>query len=314
MMGSERECEISLPVIDFSNEDLKPGTQTWVSTCDVVRGALEHHGGFLAHYNIDPLLHDSIFSAMEQLLALPLETKMQHTTDKPIYSYAGQRPDIPLYESMAIDNPLNAKDCHKYTTTMWPQGNDQFSESVNSYAKKVAELDYMVKRMVFGSYGLENQKCESLIESTDYILRCYKYRTPKVGETNLGVRPHTDSGFLTILNQRLTGLEIQLENGEWIQVDASPSMFAVLAGDAFMVWSNDRIRSCVHRVLMNSKVERYSLGLLSYAGKVMEAEEKLVDEEHPLRYKPFDHYGYLRFFLTEEAVKAASRIKAYCGI
>jgi len=106
---------------------------------------------------------------------------------------------------------------------------------VNSYAKKVAELDYMVKRMVFGSYGLENEKCECLLESTDYVLRCYKYRTPEAGESNLGVHAHTDSGFLTILNQRLSGLEIQLKNGEWFQVDASPSTFAVLAGDAFAV-------------------------------------------------------------------------------
>lgn len=110
-----------------------------------------------------------------------------------------------------------------------------FSESVSSYAKKVAELDYIVKRMVFEGYGLDNKKCESLLESTDYVLRCYKYRTPQVGETNTGVHPHTDSGFLTIINQRLNGLEIQLKDGEWFQVDASPSMFAVLAGDAFMV-------------------------------------------------------------------------------
>ncbi|RZB47771.1 putative 2-oxoglutarate-dependent dioxygenase AOP1.2 [Glycine soja] len=315
IMGSERECQLPLPVVDFCDENLKPGTDTWVSACDVVRGALEDHGGFLALYNkVDPLLYDSVFSAMEQLFDLPLETKMQHTTDKPIYSYAGQRPDIPLYESMAIANPLNDKDCHEYTNIMWPQGNDQFSESVNSYAKKVVELDYLVKRMVFESYELDNKKFESLLESTDYILRCYKYRTSKGGETNLGVHPHTDSGFLTILNQKLNGLEIQLKDGEWLKVDASPNMFAVLAGDAFMVWSNDRIRGCVHQVFMNSKVDRYCLGLLSYAGKVMEPEEELVDEEHPLRYKPFDHYGYLRFFLTEEAVKSASRIKAYCGI
>jgi len=127
MMGSERENTNSLPIIDFSDENLKLGTETWVSTSDAVRGALEDHGGFLAHYNkLDPLLHDSVFSAMEQLFHLPLQTKMQHTTEKPIYSYAGQRPNIPLYESMAIDNPLNAKSCHKYTTTMWPQGNHQF--------------------------------------------------------------------------------------------------------------------------------------------------------------------------------------------
>ncbi|KAK7336499.1 hypothetical protein VNO77_17041 [Canavalia gladiata] len=315
MMGSETESKVSLPVIDFNDENLKPGSHTWVWACKAVRSALEDHGGFLALYDkVDPLLYHSLFSAMEQLFDLPLQTKMQHTTDKPIYTYAGQRPDIPLYESMAIDNPLSHKHCHNYTTIMWPQGNHNFSESVNSYAKKVAELDYIVKRMVFESYGVENKKCESLLESTDYVLRCYKYRIPKVGESNTGVHPHTDSSFLTILNQRLNGLEIQLKDGEWFKVDASPSMFAVLAGDAFVVWSNERIRGCVHRVFMNSNVERYSLGMLSYAGKVMEPQTELVDEEHPLRYKPFDHYQYLRFFLTEEAVKSASRIKAYCGV
>ena len=99
----------------------------------------------------------------------------------------------------------------------------------------MVELDYMVKRMVFESYGLDNKKFQSSLESTDYVLRSYKYRTPKEGETNAGVHPHTDSGFLTILNSKLNGLEIKLKNGEWFQVDASPSVFPVLAGDAFMV-------------------------------------------------------------------------------
>lgn len=51
IMGTERESQHPLPVIDFSDENLKPGTGTWVSACDVVRGALEDHGGFLALYN-----------------------------------------------------------------------------------------------------------------------------------------------------------------------------------------------------------------------------------------------------------------------
>lgn len=80
------------------------------------------------------------------------------------------------------------------------------------------------------------------------------------------------------------------------------------------VWSNGRIPACEHRVLVKSKKERYSMGLLSYVNKIMEPEEGLVDEEHPLRYKPLDHYGYLRFFITEEALKSDSRINAYCGI
>lgn len=46
------------------------------------------------------------------------------------------------------------------------------------------------------------------------MLRCYKYRSPMVDEISAGVYPYTDSGSLTILNQKLNGLEIQLKDGE----------------------------------------------------------------------------------------------------
>ncbi|TKY53413.1 2-oxoglutarate-dependent dioxygenase AOP1.2 [Spatholobus suberectus] len=312
-MGSQTQSQ--LPVVDFTNENLKPGTDTWVSACQVVRSALEDHGGFLALYDKVSLeTYDSVYSAMEKFFDLSIDTKRRKTTEKPIFSYSGQRPGIPLYESAGIMNPLSFEDCQKYTHVMWPQGNDHFCESVNSYAKQLAELDHTVKRMLFESYGLERKKFQSLLESTDYVLRGYKYRIPQVGESNVGVAPHSDTAVLTILNQKVEGLGVKLKDGEWFEVGASPSLYLVMGGDALMVWSNDRIPACEHRVAINSKTDRYSMGLLSYAAKIMEPQEELVDEEHPLRYKPFDHYGYLRFFLTEEAIKSDSRVRAYCGL
>ncbi|CAL0299491.1 unnamed protein product [Lupinus luteus] len=312
-MGSQAQSK--LPVIDFTNENLKPGTESWVSACQAVRNALEDHGGFLALYDkVGSDIYNSIYSSMEKLFDLPLHIKSRKTTEKPIFSYTGQLSRIPLFESVAIFNPLSLEDCQKYTQIMWPEGNDYFCESVNSYGKHLVELDHVVKRMIFESYGLEKKKLESLLESVDYVLRGYKYRTPKEGESNLGVAPHSDTAFLTILNQKVEGLGVKLKDGEWFEVDASPSLYLVMGGDALAVWSNDRIHACEHRVFINSKIDRYSTGLLSYAYKILEPQQELVDEEHPLSYKPFDHYGYLRFFLTEEALKSNSRIKAYCGI
>jgi len=47
----------------------------------------------------------------------------------------------------------------------------------------------------------------------------------------------------------------------------------------------------------------------------MEIPEELVNEEHPLRFKPaFDHYDYLRFFQKEKMKEPISRMEAYCGI
>ncbi|XP_057741821.1 2-oxoglutarate-dependent dioxygenase AOP3-like [Arachis stenosperma] len=317
-MGSQTQfhnSHPSLPLIDFTTENLNPGSDSWVSACQVVRTALGDHGGFLALYDeVDSEVYDSFYSAMEQLFDLPVETKRKSTTEKPIFSYSGQLSRIPLYESVGIVDPLSVDQCQNFTHVMWPQGNDHFCKSVHSYAKQLQGLDHVVKRMLFESYGLENKKLECLLDSTDYVLRGYKYRTPKVGESNLGVAPHSDTAFLTILNQKVEGLGVKLKNGEWFEVGASSSLYLVMGGDALQVWSNDRIPACEHRVLVNSKIDRYSTGLLSYVNNIMEPQEELVDEENPLCYKPFDHYGYLRFFLSEEALKSTSRIKAYCGI
>lgn len=56
------------------------------------------------------------------------------------------------------------------------------------------------------------------------------------------------------------------------------------------------------------------MGLFSIGGKVIETQEELIDEEHPRLYKPFDHYEYLHFIGTKEALQSKCRIKAYCGI
>jgi len=81
------------------------------------------------------------------------------------------------------------------------------------------------------------------------------------------------------------------------------------------VWSNGRIRPCEHRVTMNAKETRYSMGLFSFSGDMMRIPEEFVNEQHPLRYKPiFDHYDYLRFYDKEKIKEPDSRIQAYCGI
>ena len=61
--------------------------------------------------------------------------------------------------------------------------------------------------MAFESYGLDDyKKYQSLLESIDYVLQCYKYKILMVRETN--------SDFLTILNS-LNGLENRNQNGRW---------------------------------------------------------------------------------------------------
>lgn len=56
------------------------------------------------------------------------------------------------------------------------------------------------------------------------------------------------------------------------------------------------------------------MGLFSFNGKTVQIPEELVDEQHPLQYKSFDHFEYLRFFDKEKIQKSDLRVKAYCGV
>ena len=65
---------------------------------------------------------------------------------------------------------------------------------------------------------------------------------------------------------------------------------------------------------MRANEERYSLALFAFKNGMIKVPEELVDDKHPLQFKPFDHVGFIRFFHTEEGRKSNSAIKAYCGI
>lgn len=313
-MGSLSPPE--LPVIDISKENLKPGTSSWLSTCKDVMYALEEYGCFVAVYDKVPLtLHNDLFSTLKDLFDLPLETKRKNVSDLPYYGYVGNQPFIPsLYEGMGIDNAITLEGTEDFADTMWPGGNDHFCKTVLSYSMLVSELEQMVVRMVFESYGVY-QHHDSHKDSTTYLFRMMKYRGPEKNEANVGGDAHTDKSFITVLHQNhVSGLQVKSKDGQWMSFKPSPSSFIVMAGDALLGWSNDRINAPFHRVVMSESEPRYSVGLFSFIKGIIKVPEKLIDEKNPLRFKPFENFGLLRYFFTEEGRGKESTIKAYCGV
>ncbi|PSS17894.1 2-oxoglutarate-dependent dioxygenase AOP1.2 [Actinidia chinensis var. chinensis] len=306
----------NLPVIDFSMENLKCGADSWAFTANKVVLALEEYGCFIATYDKVSLdLHNAIFHASKELFDLPTETKIKNTSKIPSHGYVGQEPIIPLYEGLGIENPTTVEGVQTFTNLMWPSGNDFFCETTLLFSRLVAELDQMVMRMVSESYRIENDY-ETVLESTTYLLRLIKYRERQTNETNLGIVPHTDKSFMSILHQRqVKGLEIKTKDGDWILIEPSPSSFIVMAGDACMAWTNGRIEPPSHRVIMRGSEERYSLGLFTFFGdRIIQIPKELVDDKHPLQFKPFDHYKFIDFYYTDEGRKSKCPIKDYCGV
>lgn len=116
-----------VPVIDFNNKDLKPGTSAWASAMKRVCHGLEEFGCFVALYDgVPPELDDAIFKAADELFDLPMEIKSQNVSDKPYHGYIGQLSIIPLHEGLGIDNVMDQEEVGKFTELMWPDGNDHF--------------------------------------------------------------------------------------------------------------------------------------------------------------------------------------------
>ncbi|KAB1214331.1 putative 2-oxoglutarate-dependent dioxygenase AOP1 [Morella rubra] len=191
------------------------------------------------------------------------------------------------------------------------------SESANSYVKLMEDLEKMVTRMVFENYGVERYN-DPHREITSHLLGLIKYAEPdqKTRPSIEGLPTHTDKGFISILHtNHVKGLEIKTKDGELIGFDPSPTSFILLAADAFQVWSNDRIRSCKHRVMLIEDESRYTIGLFAFQDGTIHLPEELVDEEHPLKYKPFNGLEFLNAQFRKAGQNGQEMsVEAYCGI
>ncbi|KAL5725679.1 hypothetical protein ACHQM5_008797 [Ranunculus cassubicifolius] len=319
-----------IPTINFSNKDLMPGTDCWNSVRAKIRQALEIYGCFEAEFD-EIQLRQQMLGVIELFFNLSKDIKIKYKSKDDVFNgYHGDIPYLPMYESLTFNDVLEHGKLQSFTNLMWPEGNSTFCEILCSYLNQVIELEQMVMKMVLESFDVEPYN-QSQVGSTSYILQVMKYGVPRTNKTRLGLVPHQDKSFVTVLGQNdVHGLEIQAKDGEWICVKPSASSFVVIIGDPFMkmykltvdntilvshqAWSNDRLHCPVHRVMMDGDITRYSMGLFSTIHGTIQTPEVMVDEEHPLLYKPFNHIEYRKFFQTEEGGKAECPIKAFCGI
>jgi len=79
-----------------------------------------------------------------------------------------------------------------------------------------------------------------------------------LGDVALG--HHTDPGVITLLLQDdRGGLQTETRSGEWIDVPPERGTIVVNLADCVQVWTNDRYRAAVHRVVPMTTGDRYSI-------------------------------------------------------
>lgn len=117
-----------LPVVDLSGEDLRPGTETWISTSKQVCQALEEYGCFVIKCNQVSLnLYNAIYSAaLQDLFNLPKEIKelIKSSSEQPYRDVFSNNPN---HEGIATGDIISTPEAiHQFSNLLWPAGNDRF--------------------------------------------------------------------------------------------------------------------------------------------------------------------------------------------
>ncbi|CAI0396495.1 unnamed protein product, partial [Linum tenue] len=236
---------------------------------------VEEYGCFEASFDrVSEDVRRAVFGSLEELFELPLETKLRNA-----YSNKPSRGYVGQHPLIPVYESLGIDDAH-------------VPESVESFTN-------------------------TLWPQGNSSFRFMKYDSPNTPDAKLGLSPHTDNNTVTILHQnQVEGLEVQTKDGRWINIQPSPTSFIVIIGEALRAWLNGRLYSPRHRVMMYGNETRYSLGLFSTpkSGYVIQTPKEMVDEKHPLLFKPYDHEEFMSFYYTEAGQRAPSALQAYCGI
>ncbi len=184
---------------------------------------------------------------------MPGREKVTQSNDpEEIAKLRASNPDIK--ESMEIGR--EGEDGHP---NQWPDKFDaqgeNFTKTMKTFFLQCKDLHINVMRSIALGMGLDEHFFDSYTDGADNTLRLLHY--PAVSKSVFKNNPgqvragaHSDYGSITLLFQdNVGGLEVQSPKGTYVRATPIENTIVVNAGDLLSRWSNDEIRSTMHRVV-----------------------------------------------------------------
>ncbi|QRW05089.1 hypothetical protein RhiLY_04088 [Ceratobasidium sp. AG-Ba] len=267
------EPAFRIPVIDFSKYRAAQSTSEKQATANEIVSAFEEVGFvYLSKHGIDAATVHNAFKQSAEFFALPMEVKAKLAWEDPrsnrgyvmpgrervtqssdpaeIARLRAQAPDSK--ESMEIGRDWDAT-----WSNRWPDPKDapKFKDTFLNFFQTCHELHAEVMSSIAMGLGLDEKFFDKLIDEQFHNLRLLSYPPIKrelllkEGQARAGA--HSDYGSLTLLFQdQVGGLEVQNPHTKQFQpATPIPGTIVVNVGDLLARWSNDRLRSTLHRVV-----------------------------------------------------------------
>ena len=200
--------------------------------------------------------------------------------------------------------------------TRWPEL-EGFESALDVYFGACRAVASEVTAMVFTALGLDDHAARDTdaaafgdAHTSSSRLNFYPPTDPlpeneRAGTNSLGdmaLHHHTDPGGITLLLQdQVGGLQALSSDHGWIDVPPCGNHFVVNLGDVMQVWTNDRYKAAVHRVLPMAErgSGRYSTPFF-YQPR-FDAEicpQHVADDDQP-HYRPFTWLEFIRGRVTD---------------
>jgi isopenicillin N synthase-like dioxygenase len=238
----------TIPIIDFAGFT-SGDSAARMATATSIRRALEEFGFlYLRGHGVAQGVVDEFFAQAQIFFALPPEAKARASG----HSAAGYRaldPTRPadLKESFKLEPDLDQP------PDLWPEELPRFREAMVAHHQAAVAVCGRVLQAVATGFGLPAEYFQAAhTRCGTLVVVHYPPLTGPVAPGQLRSGAHTDFGSVTLLfhHNDAGGLEIQRPDGSWLAAPSVPGAAIVNAGDLLRRWTNDQLRSVLHRVVL----------------------------------------------------------------
>lgn len=306
-----------VPTIDLSGWRDEPRARTKIAA-DVDAACARVGFMQVVGHGIPDRVVSSMRAATDAFFALPLSQKLELVPPHPgvnrgyapraaeslAYSQGAERALPDLFEAFNIgldvvpDEPFYRDAPHAFfAPNLWPSALPSLQPALTQYFDRAVELALTLTDVFAVALGLTERWFRPYVDRSTLTLRvnhyerCEREAEPEPGQMRMGA--HTDYGVVTVLYaDPVPGLQILGPDGAFHDVVPEEGALLVNLGDLTALWTNDRWRSTLHRVLPPSAASgaarRRSVAVFldaNYDARI-ECLPTCTSSEQPAKYAP----------------------------
>lgn len=308
-------------MIDIDSDHLSESTRS-----SLYRACNEWGLFYIKNHGVSKEIHQKLRTVTDELMEPPEETVegKQPKLKVGVSWYTPRFMLTPYFESFKFLGPNFSASAAElgFTEPIFGHRAAQFSNLLEEYGSKMQQLSKRIIKLLLKILGdsFDNKFYDHEFNNCNGYIRINKYSSRDTNKEVEGFGTHTDISCVTILFQDdVGGLQIRSKRGEWMDVRPIEDALVVNIGDFMQAWSNERLRSAEHKVILRQNiVERFSLAFfLTYGNdddKEIVAPSEVVGEGNTRLYKPFSTREYRDFRENNYGKVTGVSLKEFAGI